>query len=29
MGKITVTPCDIEGLMLLNQQYLKMKEDIS
>ena len=30
MGKITVTPCDVEGLfMLLNQRYLKDEEDIS
>ena len=29
MGKITVTPCDIEGLYVIEPQYLKMKEDIS
>ena len=29
MGKITVTPCDIEGLYVIEPTVLKMKEDIS
>lgn len=29
MGKITVTPCDIEGLYVIEPTVFKMREDIS